>query len=103
MKLISFLNKGKEGFGLAVEGGVVDLNGRLNGIEGVRQLLREERLNEAKSYSNSSADLGYNDITYLPPIPEAGKYICIGVNYPSRNEEYQDASKTPQKPSVFMR
>lgn len=42
-------------------------------------------------------------VEYLPPIPNPGRIFCVGVNYFNRNEEYQDESKPPAYPSIFMR
>lgn len=42
-------------------------------------------------------------VTLLPPIPDPGKIICVGVNYPERNAEYKDGSELPKYPSLFVR
>lgn len=34
-------------------------------------------------------------------LPE--KIICVGVNYPDRNEEYRDGHAAPTRPSLFLR
>ncbi len=39
----------------------------------------------------------------LKPIPTPGVFICVGVNYRDRNEEYKDASDLPRYPSLFFR
>ena len=44
-----------------------------------------------------------SEITYLPPIPNGQKVVCIGVNYAERNAEYKDNSVLPDYPSVFLR
>ena len=43
------------------------------------------------------------DITFEPPIPNPGKIICVGVNFPDRNAEYKDGQAQPTKPSLFIR
>jgi 2-keto-4-pentenoate hydratase/2-oxohepta-3-ene-1,7-dioic acid hydratase in catechol pathway len=40
---------------------------------------------------------------FLPPIEENRKIICVGVNYPERNEEYQDGQSAGSYPSLFPR
>lgn len=37
------------------------------------------------------------------PIPSPEKIICVGVNYPARNEEYADGQAAPPNPSLFIR
>src|SRR5690606_1792939 len=44
-----------------------------------------------------------HEIEFLPPVPDANKIICVGVNYANRNEEYKDNTPPPQYPSVFPR
>ncbi len=60
-------------------------------------------LRRLEKYQNKPADYTLADIRFLPSVHNAEKYICIGVNYQHRNEEYKDGSPPPQKPSVFMR
>jgi len=43
------------------------------------------------------------EFSYEIPIPSPEKIICVGVNFPARNEEYKDGKETPPKPSLFIR
>jgi 2-keto-4-pentenoate hydratase/2-oxohepta-3-ene-1,7-dioic acid hydratase in catechol pathway len=47
--------------------------------------------------------LSMAEITLLPPLAAPGKIICVGVNYPDRNEEYKDGAAAPANPSLFVR
>ena len=38
-------------------------------------------------------DAALSDLRFLAPIAAPQKIICIGVNYPDRNEEYKDGQK----------
>jgi 2-keto-4-pentenoate hydratase/2-oxohepta-3-ene-1,7-dioic acid hydratase in catechol pathway len=49
------------------------------------------------------ADHPLTALTYLPPLGNAQKIICIGVNYPDRNEEYKDGQSAAGYPSIFLR
>ncbi|MEL6966733.1 MAG: fumarylacetoacetate hydrolase family protein [Pseudomonadota bacterium] len=40
---------------------------------------------------------------YLPPVPNPGKIICVGVNFPDRNAEYKDGQAAPPNMSLFVR
>ena len=42
-------------------------------------------------------------VTFLPPMTHPGKIICVGVNFPDRNEEYKDGNAAPSNPSLFVR
>ncbi|MFK7754193.1 MAG: fumarylacetoacetate hydrolase family protein [Sedimentitalea sp.] len=45
----------------------------------------------------------HTDFTYQIPIPAPEKIICVGVNYPARNEEYADGQDAPPNMSLFIR
>lgn len=105
MKLISFMAHGRPRFGVAAGQGVVDMTARLGpGIDTLRAALAAGALDRMRQLaSGARADFALADVTLLPPIPEPGKIICVGVNYGKRNEEYRDGSAPPAYPSVFPR
>jgi len=46
------------------------------------------------------------DITYLPPIPDADKFLCVGKNYRTHLEELRRndlLTETPQEPTAFVK
>lgn len=105
MKLISFKTRGREGFGVVRDGGVIDLGGRLGPeISSLRQALAagcEPRMREIAEQAQPDFDLA--GLGLLPPIPCPEKILCVGVNYGHRNEEYKDGTPPPKYPSVFPR
>ena len=44
-----------------------------------------------------------DSFTYLIPVPDPEKIICVGVNFPDRNAEYKDGVEAPPNPSLFIR
>ena len=48
-------------------------------------------------------DFAECDVEYLLPIGNPEKLICVGVNFPDRNEEYKDGQAAPPNPSLFIR
>jgi 2-keto-4-pentenoate hydratase/2-oxohepta-3-ene-1,7-dioic acid hydratase in catechol pathway len=44
-----------------------------------------------------------SEVKFLPPMRDPGKIICVGVNFPDRNEEYKDGNVAPANPSLFIR
>jgi 2-keto-4-pentenoate hydratase/2-oxohepta-3-ene-1,7-dioic acid hydratase in catechol pathway len=54
----------------------------------------------AKAFGRSIAA---DDVQFLPPLEKPGKIICVGVNFPDRNEEYKDGNAAPDNPSLFIR
>ena len=90
--------------GAAVGSAVVDLCGRMPGFTSLKSLLAADALAEAQDIVNGAdADCALSEIRWLPPVPDAEKIVCIGVNYGNRNAEYRDATPAPAYPSVFMR
>jgi 2-keto-4-pentenoate hydratase/2-oxohepta-3-ene-1,7-dioic acid hydratase in catechol pathway len=42
-------------------------------------------------------------ITFLVPVLNPEKILCVGVSYANRNEEYKDNDSLPKYPSLFFR
>ena len=104
MKFLSFAIDGATSFGAVTEAGVIDLGKRHEELPDLRQAMRDGCLDKlAVEASGANADYALDDITFLPPVPNPEKIICIGVNYAKRNAEYKDGSNLPKYPSVFMR
>lgn len=104
-RLLSFIRDGKRGYGLARDGGVVDLSARLEAkwptlrhviaAGALRDLVLEGR--------RQAADFALDDVAFDIPVPDAEKIICVGVNFPDRNEEYKDGQDAPKNMSLFVR
>ena len=94
--------RGALGLGAVVEGeGVVDLTGAFGSLHAA---LHDGRLEEAAAAARAGRPtLALGDLRLAPTLPEAEKYLCIGVNYQGRNAEYKDGQAAPDYPSVFMR
>lgn len=48
-------------------------------------------------------DFSINEVLFEIPVKDPEKIICVGVNYPDRNEEYKDGQAAPANPSLFVR
>ena len=108
MKFLSFKHDGQDSFGGINESGeqpaIVNLSALSSDLSDLRDVIRNDRLNELTELVQSSdADLSLDDVELVPTIPNPEKIICIGVNYANRNAEYKDGSDLPKYPSVFMR
>ena len=91
-------------FGAVVEDRVVNLSERMPEYLTLRHVIAAGALMRAKGIAaEADNDFSLEEIEYLPPIPNAEKIICIGVNYGDRNAEYRDASEAHAYPSIFMR
>lgn len=105
MRLVSYAAGGRVSYGVAKEGGVVDVGARFGRMTPtLGALLAQNRVAEARELAlGLSPDVALDMIDYLPTVTDPSKIVCIGVNYGRRNDEYRDGSQAPQYPSVFLR
>ena len=104
-RFVTFLKDGAERYGAVVGDGVVDLSARYaNEFPTLREVIAAGAMGRlADAAAGANADLALKDAVLRPPIPAPEKIICIGVNYPDRNEEYKDGQAAPKFPSMFLR
>jgi 2-keto-4-pentenoate hydratase/2-oxohepta-3-ene-1,7-dioic acid hydratase in catechol pathway len=104
-RLATFSLNGAIKYGAVVDGGVVDLSARHGkDYPTLREVIAAGALMRlAEGAASRSPDHALEAVTWLPPIAQPEKIICIGVNYPDRNAEYKDGSDAPKYPSMFMR
>ena len=103
MKFVSYTRCGRSGFGLVVEGGIVELAGRLDaGVTTLRQAIAADILAQAEPYAQGrGAELGWSDLSLLPVIPDPAKILCIGLNYQKHKEE--TGRPDVDNPTIFTR
>jgi len=104
-RLATFFINGAIKYGALVDGGVVDLSARRGkDYPTLREVVAAGALTQlAEEAAGRSPDHALEAVTWLPPILQPEKILCIGVNYPDRNAEYKDGSDAPRYPSMFMR
>src|SRR5580704_12948748 len=104
-RIATFSVDGATRYGAVTDGGVVDLSARFGkDYPTLREVIAAGALTKlAEDAARHAPDHALDTITFLPPIPQPEKIICIGVNYPDRNAEYKDGSDAPKYPSMFMR
>lgn len=103
MKFATFEIDGRQRFGAVRADGVVDLT-ELSEARSLQEALAMGVLDTlAGLVATTEAHYALSELRVLPPIPQPGKIICVGVNYSHRNEEYKDGSEPPKYPSVFPR
>ncbi len=104
-RFASFTRHGKDGYGLITEKGVIDLSARFGSDYPTLQAVVEKGALKALAAKAAglAADFPESEITYQIPIRNPEKLICVGVNFPDRNEEYKDGQAAPSNPSLFIR
>ena len=101
MKLASYTNNGQSGFGVMVDGGLVDCTSRGVG-QSLKQALSSGALEAIRKIADGAvADLPVDDVTLAPPIVNPGKVFCVGVNY--RKHVLEMGRDLPTHPWVFTR
>src|ERR1700727_644574 len=104
-RIVTFAVNGSTRYGAVTDRGVVDLSARgARDFPPLREVSAAGALTKlAEEAAHLPPDHAVDAITWLPPIPQPEKIICIGVNYPDRNAEYKDGSDAPKYPSMFFR
>jgi 2-keto-4-pentenoate hydratase/2-oxohepta-3-ene-1,7-dioic acid hydratase in catechol pathway len=104
-RLAGFSHQGVRKYGLVKDDGIIDLSARYGERwPSLREVIEPGAL--AKLADEAAAlptDYAIADIAYEIPIPAPEKIICVGVNFPDRNEEYKDGQAAPANPSLFIR
>lgn len=103
MKLLSYTRDGRQSYGACVRGGVVDLGSRLGErLPSLAAALRAGALDDLRERSAANGpDFSLEDIRLLPPVPDPGRIVCIGLNYKTHIEETGRA--LPAYPALFVR
>lgn len=104
-RFVSYFAGGFARYGFVTQEGIVDLFALFGGTHPtLRDVIAAGGLSRlADRASARSADHGLDAVTLLPPVPSPEKIICVGVNYPDRNEEYKDGQAAQTYPSLFLR
>ncbi|QND67574.1 fumarylacetoacetate hydrolase family protein [Mesorhizobium loti] len=103
-RLATFTAGGKARYGAATGKGVVDLSARHGQWPTLREVIEAGALRRlAEEAEAFPIDFPLDAIAYEIPVPSPEKIICVGVNYPDRNEEYKDGQAAASNPSLFVR
>lgn len=106
MRLVHFELSGKRRLGVRVSGGVVPLDALVPGLPNdLQSLLRQPNalgsIQQALAATASPTIIDEAGLRLLPPIANAGKVLCLGLNYEDHAMESKHAR--PDFPVVFLR
>ena len=97
MKLMSFRRPdGIASWGIVKGEGVIDMGSRAPALKHALWAITS-LAEEAERH----ADFHLSDVTFLPPIPDSEKILCVGLNYLSHIKE--GGREPPEKPIIFTR
>ncbi len=104
LRLASFRVNGRTSYGAVTDKGLVDIGRKLSAkYPTLLDLLRAGAIAEARQAASGQPEHQPGDVEMLIPILGGEKIICVGINYPERNEEYKDGRPTPKYPNLFVR
>jgi 2-keto-4-pentenoate hydratase/2-oxohepta-3-ene-1,7-dioic acid hydratase in catechol pathway len=91
---------GHASYGVVVGDGIIDLGRRFGPqYPTLRSAIAANLI--LPEIAAGTPDLRLAEVTLLPPIPEPGKIVCIGLNY--RAHAAEGGFKVPEFPSLFGR
>ena len=96
--------EGQQLYGAVVEGGFLALSGDFPQWSSLREVIAADGLAALEAAAKGRA-MTHPDDSYAweIPIPAPEKIICVGVNFPDRNAEYNDGQDAPPHMSLFIR
>ena len=105
-RIAAFHADGADRFGVVTAQGIIDLTpefgARFKGLKGVVEAGALSDL--ARAAEGRAPGYREDEVTFLIPIANPEKLICIGVNFPDRNAEYKDGTTDAKAyPSLFIR
>ncbi|MGI9504862.1 MAG: fumarylacetoacetate hydrolase family protein [Geminicoccaceae bacterium] len=104
MRLATILVDGESLYGAVVDDGFISLSPNFPNWPTLRHAIEDDGLTALSKAANDKAVTHrHGNFAYGLPIPNPEKILCVGVNYPARNEEYQDGQEAPKNMSLFVR
>jgi 2-keto-4-pentenoate hydratase/2-oxohepta-3-ene-1,7-dioic acid hydratase in catechol pathway len=104
-RIAAFRAGGADRWGVVTDAGIVDLSAVLGDrFRGIREVIEAGALDTlATEAAGRVPTFAVEEVTFLIPVADPEKIICIGVNFPDRNAEYKDGQDAPPYPSMFVR
>ena len=103
MRLASYQFEGKQSYGIVTaDDHIIDLSSRL-GEKSLLELIESDNLELAQQAMSHAPDFSINEVVFNLPIIGGEKIICVGINYPEREEEYKGQLSRGDYPNLFVR
>lgn len=95
---------GRTFYGAVTDAGMIALSPHFRQWPSLRDVLAAGGLHDlALAATGRDVTHPNGGFAYEIPIPNPEKIICVGVNFPERNEEYRDGQAAAPHPSLFIR
>tara|TARA_B100001123_G_scaffold446697_1_gene601910 strand:- start:758 stop:1618 length:861 start_codon:yes stop_codon:yes gene_type:complete len=103
-RFVSIDVNGKNSYGIETEEGVINLSDHFPEWPSLLEVVQNKGFDKLLgSLKNGRVSYPKGTYKYNIPISKPEKIICVGVNYPDRNEEYKDGQNIPSNMSLFVR
>lgn len=99
MKLVSFELDGEIGYGAVAREGIVRLDGEADSPPDLKSFIAAHH-HSGWPALRSNGDVAVDAVRLLPPIPDAGKILCVATNF---READAEGNPVPEFPLVFTR
>ncbi|MEP4198712.1 MAG: fumarylacetoacetate hydrolase family protein [Aliishimia sp.] len=104
MKLATVSINDRLTWGLVTDAGFVECAAHYPDWPTLREVIVAQAMAQiAQAHGQDIPTHSLDEVHYQPPIPNPGKIICVGVNFPDRNAEYKDGQDAPPNMSLFPR
>lgn len=102
MKLACYVDDGAPRLGVYTDDGIIAVTGDLaETYPSIRAAIEGDGFADIAAWGvGRDPDLGLDEVTYLPPLHDAEKVICVGVNYPKRHPVHGEMPP-PEHISLF--
>ena len=103
MRIVTYRSERGDRAGIHLGEGILDVWDALGGQGStVRELLASGRVEEVRSAAESSQPgVALSEAELLPPVPDPGKIVCIGLNY--RAHAAEAGIDPPDSPTFFAK
>ncbi|GAB4361518.1 MAG: fumarylacetoacetate hydrolase family protein [Oricola sp.] len=103
-RIATFSAGGETFYGVVADGGIVALSPDFPQWPTLREVIAAGALETlVRAAKGRPVTHPEGSFSYEIPVPAPEKIICVGVNYPDRNEEYRDGQEAPANMSLFVR
>ena len=103
-KFVSIRIGNKDLYGVETDKGVIELSNKFTEWPSLFEVIKNNGFDKLINSINGTEVIHpIGSFNYNIPITNPEKIICVGINYPDRNEEYKDGQNTPQNMSLFVR
>jgi 2-keto-4-pentenoate hydratase/2-oxohepta-3-ene-1,7-dioic acid hydratase in catechol pathway len=102
MRFATYSLGGQAYYGAVTDDGLIPLSPHFPNWPTLREAVGEGGL-DLLSERAETLEASHREVRFEIPIPAPEKIICVGVNFPDRNAEYQDGQAPAANMSLFPR